>query len=381
MVLTVVRILQTHFASLKYVLLPVLTGDSSAVLCSHRNRGALKRQPRVEQPSQEHLQDPWVRLSEGSPESLPGIHQHHIAHSTQSVNTDCTPTTMSYEEDEAELNGTSMDVNSDPTFDMNSKSTCQIPEQRKGPPVAPKPTWFRQNLKKIRDEQDQKHRAKPAELRHAGEFNRNFGIRSASSGSSLSIKQKIHSFETFSSPQAAEKGNYRKPVAPSTSLPLVEKVVSPEPSAKSKYGIHDGIQSNKSTSVPEAELTVTRSTVQTTTEHPPSDTNHTDPDPDPVCDDQEDLQPPQTTEVDRVDVNEDVLPAVCTTTILAEEESPPEVVEEGEAESQEKPLNTTTSTGQPPESAPGRGIEEESLDKILAFGNQVIFYTRKELLF
>lgn len=59
-------------------------------------------------------------------------------------------------------------------------------------------------------------------------FNSTFGVRlrPTSSAAQLSIKQKIHSFETFSSPEGKgqeTEGNNRRPLAPSTSLPLKDK--------------------------------------------------------------------------------------------------------------------------------------------------------------
>ncbi|XP_006808153.1 pro-interleukin-16 [Neolamprologus brichardi] len=112
----------------------------------------------------------------------------------------------------------------DDTVTMTPENESETPsELKKAPPVAPKPAWFRQSLRKIKDEQDQKTQAKPSEQTSAASFSRNFGIRSASSATNQSIKQRIHSFETFSSPEAPEKGSNRRPLAPSTTLSPVEK--------------------------------------------------------------------------------------------------------------------------------------------------------------
>uniref|UniRef100_A0A3B3BRG5 PDZ domain-containing protein n=1 Tax=Oryzias melastigma TaxID=30732 RepID=A0A3B3BRG5_ORYME len=82
----------------------------------------------------------------------------------------------------------------------------KLSEPKKGPPVAPKPTWFSQSLRKMRDE----------ELK-------SFGGRAAPPPTRMSIKQKIHSFENFSSPDGGEGGGSRRPVAPCTPPPAVEK--------------------------------------------------------------------------------------------------------------------------------------------------------------
>uniref|UniRef100_UPI003AAEF497 pro-interleukin-16 n=1 Tax=Centroberyx gerrardi TaxID=166262 RepID=UPI003AAEF497 len=211
-------------------------GDSSAQLCSQAKRGALRRQARVEQHNQEQLQDPWVRLSDSSPgdpleiphrhaaDGTPPAKPHH--HSPQLHNANSNPVTMNDEGNTPELNGTVTYSSSDPASDPTPQPESETPpEVKKGPPVAPKPAGFRQSLRKIRNGRDQRDVAKPADQRPAGGFSRSFGVslRSTSSAANLSIRQKIHSFETFSSPEGQEKGGNRSPLALSTSLPLMEK--------------------------------------------------------------------------------------------------------------------------------------------------------------
>uniref|UniRef100_A0A4W5KMU1 Pro-interleukin-16 n=1 Tax=Hucho hucho TaxID=62062 RepID=A0A4W5KMU1_9TELE len=106
-----------------------------------------------------------------------------------------------------------------------SPRTEDPPGMRKGPPVAPKPAWNRQSLRSIRNGRPQAELAKPLDIRGGGTT---FGVRlrPTSSAAQLSIKQKIHSFETFSSPEGKgqeREGNNRRPLAPSTSLPLKDK--------------------------------------------------------------------------------------------------------------------------------------------------------------
>ncbi|XP_044068029.1 pro-interleukin-16 isoform X2 [Siniperca chuatsi] len=394
------------------------TGDSLAVLCSLPKRGALRRQACIDQNSQEQLQDPWVRLSDSSPEELPEVHHHHRLHTadrTQPNNVHSKPATMSDEENTPELNGTATDVTSDPQSDVRPENTSEAsPEEKKRPPVAPKPTWFRQSLRKIRNEQDQKKQAKPAEQRPAVGFNRSFGARSASSAASLSIKQKIHSFETFSSPEGGpEKGGNRRPVAPSTSLPLMEEESRSHPAShshgdygKGKDEIPKEIQANQSESVRDTLNTpvsatpsaITSSTseacsqttakppedeppsIQSPTDLPLSDTISTDLDPGmhdshsaPVHDDRNDCPSKQQFELERVDLSRSteskvLPPATSMRSSQAEGECPPEG---GGAQSQEQPLSTTLSVAPPTESHPPRGLEGESLEKILTFSNQV----------
>ncbi|XP_028298934.1 pro-interleukin-16 [Gouania willdenowi] len=74
----------------------------------------------------------------------------------------------------------------------NSVHLCDASGPKKGPPVAPKPAWFLQSLRRIQDEQNQRRQRKSEEQLS--------GIRSR-----LSIKQKISSFESFSSSSDREQ--------------------------------------------------------------------------------------------------------------------------------------------------------------------------------
>ncbi|XP_071344385.1 pro-interleukin-16 isoform X2 [Trachinotus anak] len=376
-------------------------GHSSAVLCSQPKRGALRRQARIEQHTQEHLQDPWVRLSDSSPEELPEIHHQHIACYPQPVNVS-KPATMSDEENTTDFNGTTTDVTSDPLSNTIPENTSESPPgSKRGPPVAPKPVWFRQSLRKIRDGQDQKKQAKPAEQRFAVGFNRSFGARSASSSSNLSIKQKIHSFETFSGAEGAssmEKGSHRRPAAPSSSLPLMEKESKSHPAShedcgNSKHEISKEIQSNDSASVQETDNTVASSmseacsqttakscedeplSIQTITALPPSDNIDTDLDSGienshsaPSHDDPNVLASKQESEPERVTLSKVPPPA---TSNQDEREAPPEGTEADGAQNQGKQLSINPSAGPPTDSNSMRGLDEEGLGKILAFSNQV----------
>ncbi|XP_062273658.1 pro-interleukin-16 [Scomber scombrus] len=376
------------------------TGESSAALCSQPKRGALRRQARIEQHNQEQLQDPWVRLSDGSPEEPPKVHhnhhQHLHLHRTQ-------PAAMADEENTPELNSTATDVISDPPSDLTHDTQCETPpEAKKGPPVAPKPAWFRQSLKKLRNDQDHKKTAKPAEQRSS--VGRNFGIKSASSGGNLSIKQKIHSFETFSTPESTEKGDNRRPVAPSTSLPVVEKESRNHTSLPAEYGkskneMPKEIQASQSASAGETDSTpaVTCSSPQASSQTtatfseaepstksqgdpPPSDTTSPDPQSEmndshsaPVHNDINISPSKQEPEQESSSTESKVLPCAGLTSVTsnqAEGESPSEATEDGTegdgSQSQEKLLSPTptapSSTG---------GLEGETLEKILAFSNQV----------
>ncbi|XP_031675215.1 pro-interleukin-16-like isoform X2 [Oncorhynchus kisutch] len=251
------------------------TGAESAFhLCSQSKRPGLRRQGRVEQLPPEKLHDPWVRISDSAPDlggpedphqnqslTHPSTHRHNThSHSSThqqqthhlSTHHDTThtpsqtdrhpndthsPVAMSQPSEFPELpelNCTSTHHTApDPTTPSTlaslistlSPRTEDPPGVRKGPPVAPKPVWNRQSLRSIRNGRPQAELAKPLDIRGGGTT---FGVRlrPTSSTAQLSIKQKIHSFETFSSPEGKGQemeGNNRRPLAPSTSLPLKDK--------------------------------------------------------------------------------------------------------------------------------------------------------------
>lgn len=310
---------------------------------------------------------------------------------------------MSDEETTNELNGTAADVISDPLTYTTSEDTSETPpESKRGPPVAPKPAWFCESLRKIRDEQDQKKQVKPAEPRVSVSFqNRNFGVRSVSSASNLSIKQKIHSFETFSGSDGTEKRDHRRPTAPSFSVPLMEKESTSHPvlceDLRNKHEVPKEVPFNQSESVQEADNTFTSSTSEACrhktakiyenkpplTEAPtvllPSDTS--------VkvdsgikesalsSNDREILPSKQQSKPDRMDLSEVPPPATSTRSNQDGGESPLEGVEEGGAQKEEKLLSRTLSAGPAVDSNSVRGLDGEGLERILTFSNQVLCHT------
>ncbi|KAM9832178.1 LOW QUALITY PROTEIN: pro-interleukin-16 [Neosynchiropus ocellatus] len=176
------------------------TGGSSAN--THPRRAPLRRQDCIEQHIQEQLEDPWVRHSDTYPEgpsSVPLLHPHSSS--------------MNDEEKPPEMGSGPHDAA--PQCKHHSTSETENPPPTKvAPPVAPKPAWFRQSLRKIQHDQD--HRKMHPEFRSG--YSRN------SPSSSLSFKQKIHSFETFSSPDGPSTApSRRRPVVSSASLPLMQK--------------------------------------------------------------------------------------------------------------------------------------------------------------
>uniref|UniRef100_A0A673GJW1 Pro-interleukin-16 n=2 Tax=Sinocyclocheilus rhinocerous TaxID=307959 RepID=A0A673GJW1_9TELE len=120
---------------------------------------------------------------------------------------------------DSDLNGTSSET-TNTTSDSKSE---QSPNVKKGPPVAPKPAWARQSIKSIKSGKPITEALKHPDNR-SQDTGRTFGIslRAATSGANLSIRQKISSFETFSSADGSERPSRR--LAPTASLPPVEKM-------------------------------------------------------------------------------------------------------------------------------------------------------------
>ncbi|KAM8894734.1 pro-interleukin-16 isoform 2-T2 [Spinachia spinachia] len=236
----------------------------SAVLCSQPKRGALRRQARIDQHALEPLQDPWVRLSDSLPEELTKIHHRpykRAAGSTKPVNVHNKPAATSDQRNMSNLNRLATDAASDSPSNAALGNISETPFGAKfGPPVAPKPAWFRKSLRKIEDEQEQRKQAKPTEERSAVGFDRSVGVRSTCSTAKLSIKQKIHSFETFSNLEVPEKGAIRRPLAASNTLNLDKDSKSPPASHREdgngKYEIPKEIEANKSAFVFETNHTL-----------------------------------------------------------------------------------------------------------------------------
>ncbi|XP_059362326.1 pro-interleukin-16-like isoform X2 [Carassius carassius] len=173
--------------------------ESPSKVCSPSKRVGLIRQAHLEVSTDQPL-DPWVKLTD-SPENQPYCYK-----------------TMGDHIGDSEVNGTA----SETTNTTSDSKPEQSPNVKKGPPVAPKSAWARQSIKNIKS-------GKPITeaLKHPDDRNqdtaRTFGIslRAASSGANLSIRQRISSFETFSSADGSERPSRR--LAPTASLPAVEK--------------------------------------------------------------------------------------------------------------------------------------------------------------
>ncbi|XP_059570598.1 pro-interleukin-16 isoform X2 [Alligator mississippiensis] len=187
-------------------------------------RPVLRRQARVDYGLDTTAEDPWVRISDcikslfNPTMSEDNSHIDLQANSNpneESQNTGCPEAVLQKSETEA----ASSKEHKSPEHDS----------MKKGPPVAPKPAWFRQSLKCLRKAHSD---TKPQADQNSADSQ---GISGIGLGSSLSrvsprgssIKQRISSFETLSAPQSPEKGNRK--LSPNSSVQKDNSPCTKEP--------------------------------------------------------------------------------------------------------------------------------------------------------
>lgn len=181
-------------------------------------RPVLKRQARVDY-SLDTTEDPWVKISDcikslfNPTMSENNVHldlQPGIDKNKEKQNRSSSETVL--KKSESELVGSKV---------LKADENDSV---KKGPPVAPKPTWFRQSLKGLRKaNSDLKPQADQSPPNHDSISNKNLqsSLSRVSPGGS-SIKQRISSFESLSAPQSPEKPPRRLSPKPS-----VQKEPSP----------------------------------------------------------------------------------------------------------------------------------------------------------
>ncbi|CAM5087481.1 unnamed protein product [Natator depressus] len=184
-------------------------------------RPVLRRQPRVDYSLDTTAEDPWVRISD----CIKSLFNPTM--SEESSHLDLDPKNNTNEENESPSCPDVVLQKSEAEADgSKAHNSDESDTGKRGPPVAPKPAWFRQSLKGLKKgNSDINTRADQSsiDLQSVSGKERGSNISRASPRGS-SIKQRINSFETFSAPQSPEKGN-RKP----SPKPSVWKENSPSP--------------------------------------------------------------------------------------------------------------------------------------------------------
>lgn len=333
-------------------------GDSLVAVCSQPKRGALRRQACIDQ-----HQDPWVRHSDTSPEELPKA-QHCPVGSPLPENICSKPPIMTESEKLPALNDTA-----EPAEPLSDATPPGFPSgAKKGPPVAPKPPWFRQSLRKILDERERKKPDKAAAQRAHMGFSRSFCGRSGSSAANMSIKQKIHSFETFSTPAGSEMVDNRKPLSVSTSCPPVETESRSHSGSinNGKDGGPEEIQANPSPSVSTINPSTSEGQPQRSQEQPTSnqeprdlevadlDSGSNDAVPSPDRDDRNTSPSEQESETE----GSAVLPSATGLRLSEGVANSPQV---------DREMDEALTANQPQ-----KDLDGENLEKILTLSNQVI---------
>ncbi|XP_011884489.1 PREDICTED: pro-interleukin-16 isoform X2 [Cercocebus atys] len=172
----------------------------------------LKRQARMDYSFDTTAEDPWVRISDCIKNLFSPIMSENPGHMPLQPNASL-----------SEEDGTQGHPDGNPPKLDTANGTPKVYKSadrstvKKGPPVAPKPAWFRQSLKGLRNHASDPRglpdpalstQPAPASREHLGPH-----IRASSSSS---IKQRISSFETFGSSQLPDKGTQRLSLQPSS---------------------------------------------------------------------------------------------------------------------------------------------------------------------
>ncbi|KAJ6662802.1 hypothetical protein lerEdw1_011006 [Lerista edwardsae] len=172
---------------------------------SSAQRPALRRQARVDYSLEATTEDPWVRISDCIKSlfnpNMPEDKCSLSLHSNINTNED----SQSPDRSEGALQRSDME-------ELDSKAARSSDEGdfvKKGPPVAPKPAWFRQSLKGLKKgNSDETSVPGKNPTDHQSVSDNELGskiVRASPRG--LSIKQRISSFESLGTPQSPEKGN------------------------------------------------------------------------------------------------------------------------------------------------------------------------------
>ncbi|XP_047927851.2 pro-interleukin-16 isoform X3 [Anser cygnoides] len=175
-------------------------------LLSSIQRPVLKRQARVDYTLDTTTEDPWVKISD----CIKSLFNPTMSEDNSHL--DLQPGINTNEENQNRSSSEAVLLKSE--SEIVSSKVLKSDENdivKKGPPVAPKPAWFRQSLKGLRKaNSDLKTQAdqSPPGLQSISTKELQSSLSCLSSRGS-SIKQRISSFESLSAPQSPEKVHRR----------------------------------------------------------------------------------------------------------------------------------------------------------------------------
>nr|XP_009942005.1 PREDICTED: pro-interleukin-16 [Opisthocomus hoazin] len=175
-------------------------------------RPILKRQARVDYSLDTTTEDPWVKISD----CIKSLFNPTM--SEDNVHLDLQPGIDTKKENQNQSSSETVLKNSESeTVSSKVLKSDENDNVKKGPPVAPKPAWFRQSLKGLRKaNSDLKAQANqsPPDLQSISSKELQSSLSRVSTRGS-SIKQRISSFESLSAPQSPEKLHRRLSLKPS----------------------------------------------------------------------------------------------------------------------------------------------------------------------
>ncbi|KAM9125559.1 pro-interleukin-16-like isoform 2-T2 [Pangshura tecta] len=205
-------------------------------------RPVLRRQPRVDYSLDTTAEDPWVRISDCIKSLFNPTMSEENSHLDLDPNNNTNEENQSPSCPEVVLQKSEAEADGSKGHNSDESDTG-----KKGPPVAPKPAWFRQSLKGLKKGNspiNTRADQSSIDLQSVSGKERGSSISRGSPRGS-SIKQRINSFETFSAPQSPEKGNRKPSPKPSawkenspSPKPLVRKENSPSPKEPESPTVH-----------------------------------------------------------------------------------------------------------------------------------------------
>ncbi|XP_068813892.1 pro-interleukin-16 isoform X2 [Struthio camelus] len=175
-------------------------------------RPILKRQARVDYSLDTTTEDPWVRISDCIKSLFNPTMSEDSSHLDLQPGINANEENQNRSSSEAVLQKSDSDIASSKVLKSDANDAV-----KKGPPVAPKPAWFRQSLKGLRKaNSDLKTQAQQSstDLQSISSKELQSSLSRVSPRGS-SIKQRISSFESLSAPQSPEKVHRRLSPKPS----------------------------------------------------------------------------------------------------------------------------------------------------------------------
>ncbi|KAM6425973.1 pro-interleukin-16 isoform 2-T4 [Liasis olivaceus] len=172
---------------------------------SSATRPVLRRQARVDYSLETTTEDPWVRISD----CIKSLFNPSMAEESCTLNVHHG---IKNKNGDPALHSSGAVLQPSDTEDSDPKVSSLSEEGdfvKKGPPVAPKPAWFRQSLKGLKKGNSDGTTLRNSSTDHQSMSDNEVGsickvIRTSPRGSS--IKQRISSFENLGTPQSPEKG-------------------------------------------------------------------------------------------------------------------------------------------------------------------------------